>query len=198
MKKFLSLIVITLLVLPAFTQESEKGKPEKEQMNPALLLIDVQKQFMPMMSEKDIKDAPQYINWYMMLFRHYNLPVIRIYHSDPKWGPKPGSDGFAFDTVFNVNESDPMVIKTYGDGFNKTNLDSLLQVKGINTVFLCGLSSTGCVLATYIGATNHDYKAFMLKNALLSHDAELTEAVQEFTSTISWDALKLLLESTQE
>jgi len=197
MKKFLCLFMMTLLILPAFAQDSGKVKPEKERMKPALLLIDVQNRYMPMMAEQDVKEAPKYINWYMLLFRHYKLPVVRVYHSDPKWGPEPGSDGFAFDTVFHIEESDPMVIKTYGDGFNKTNLDSLLQAKGINTVFLCGLSATGCVLATYIGANNHDYKAFMLKDALLSHDAELTKAVQEFTSTISWEGLKLLLENTE-
>lgn len=197
MKKIFCLFVVSLLILPAFAQESEGDQPEKTPMKPALLLIDVQNQFMPMMSEKDRKEAPDYINWYMLLFRHYKLPVIRVYHSDPKWGPPPGSDGFAFDTVFKIEESDPMVIKTYGNSFTKTNLDSLLQAKGINTLFLCGLSATGCVLATYIGASDHDYKVFMLKNALLSHDADLTKAVQEFTSTISWDAMKLLLESTE-
>lgn len=196
MKKLLCMFAFTLLILPGFPQESEGVQVGKTTMKPALLLIDVQNQFMPMMSEKDRKDAPQYINWYMMLFRHYNLPVIRVYHSDPKWGPAPGSEGFAFDTVFKVEERDPMVIKTYGNSFTRTNLDSLLQAKGINTLFLCGLSATGCVLATYIGASDHDYKVFMLKDALLSHDADLTKAVQEFTSTISWEALKLLLENS--
>ncbi|MBE0648697.1 MAG: cysteine hydrolase [Bacteroidales bacterium] len=197
MKKFFCLFMITLLVVPVFAQESEGDQPEKTPMKPALILIDVQNQFMPMMAEKDVKDAPQYINWYMMLFRHFKLPVIRVYHSDPDYGPEPGSEGFAFDTVFKIEESDPMVIKTYGNAFTKTNLDSLLQARGINTLFLCGLSATGCVLATYIGANDHDYEVFMLKNALLSHDADLTKAVQEFTSTISWDAIKLLLENTQ-
>jgi nicotinamidase-related amidase len=198
MKRIFPFVMFALLALPGFCQKSDQTKPEKSKLKPALLLIDVQNRYMPMMSEQDVKEAPKYINWYMLLFRHYKLPVIRIYHSDPKWGPEPGSDGFAFDTVFHVEESDPMVIKTYGDGFNKTNLDSLLQANGINTVFLCGLSATGCVLATYIGALDHDYKTFMLKDALISHDAKLTEAVQEFTSTISWDALKLLLENTAD
>jgi len=197
MKKLYCLISFALLIFPVLAQENEGDQPEKTPMKPALLLIDVQNQFMPMMSEKDRKDAPEYINWYMLLFRYYKLPVIRVYHSDPKWGPAPGSEGFAFDTVFKIEESDPMVIKTYGNSFTKTNLDSLLQAKGINTLFLCGLSATGCVLSTYIGASDHDYKVFMLKNALLSHDADLTKAVQEFTSTISWDAMKLLLESRE-
>ncbi len=198
MKKIVTLFFAALFIVPVFAQESEENQPEKTPMKAALVLIDVQNQFMPMMSEKDQKDAPDYINWYMMLFRHYKLPVIRVYHSDLKWGPAPGTEEFAFDTVFKIEESDPMVIKTYGNAFNKTNLDSLLQAKGINTLFLCGLSATGCVLATYIGANDHDYEVFMLKNALLSHDADLTKAVQEFTSTISWDAMKLLLENTSE
>ena len=87
-----------------------------------------------------------------------------------------------------------MIIKTYGSAFNKTELDSLLQARGINTLYLCGLSSVGCVLATYFDAGNYDYKAFLIKNALLGPDAGHTDKVEEMFDAISLNTTNFMLE----
>jgi len=52
-------------------------------------------------------------------------------------------------------------------------------------VFLVGLSAVGCVLATYHGADDLDYKVFMVKHALISHDAALTKSVYDICANIS-------------
>ncbi len=150
-----------------------------------------------MMSENDQKIAPEYIDGFIQLFHHYNLPVIRVYHTDPEWGPEPGSKEFSFPETFSIKESDPQVIKNYPSAFTKTNLDSLLKAMKCNNLFICGLSATGCALATYYGAIDRDYQVFMLKNGLLSHDTELTKAVEEITQAISWEAMNLLMEVSQ-
>jgi nicotinamidase-related amidase len=85
-------------------------------------------------------------------FREHGLPVIRVYHTDLKWGPAPDSDGFQFLPSIMAQDEDPKIVKNYPNAFKKTELETLLREKGCNTVFLCGLSSTGCVLATYHGA----------------------------------------------
>ncbi len=90
------------------------------------------------------------------------------------------------------------IIKNYPSAFKKTELDKLLKAKGCNTLFLCGLSAVGCVLATYHGAMDLDYDVFMLKDALISHDAALTKSVQEICKTIDYYALKLVLESVKQ
>ncbi|MEN6311892.1 MAG: isochorismatase family cysteine hydrolase, partial [Acidobacteriota bacterium] len=94
-----------------------------------------------------------------------------------------------------VKPDDPRIVKNYPNAFKKTNLDSLLKEKGINTVFLCGLSSTGCVLATYHGALELDYDMFMVKDALIGPDAAETRSVEGFCRTIDYWSLKLLLEN---
>ena len=88
------------------------------------------------------------------------------------------------------------MVKTYPDGFNKTDLDKILKEKGCNTVFLCGLSAVGCVLSTWIGAHNHDYKAFMVKNAIMSHNSEYTDNVEEMFDAVSWDMVSLIVENS--
>lgn len=191
MKKHLLLLIFFLFlanIMPA--QENEK-------MSAALLVIDVQKKYVPMMSEDDRDDALEMMNWAIWLFRQYELPVIRIYHTSEKWGPAPGTPEFAFHDSLKVVESDPMVIKTYGSGFNKTELDSLLHAKGINTLFMCGLSSTGCVLATYMDASNYDYKAFLVKGALLGPTSDFTRQIEEMMDAISLNTANFILKQKE-
>jgi nicotinamidase-related amidase len=86
------------------------------------------------------------------------------------------------------------VIKTYGDGFNKTDLDKVIKATGSNTLFLCGLSATGCVLATWIGAQDNDYKAFMVKDAIISPNAGYTRNVEEMFDAVTYDVVQLIVE----
>lgn len=167
-------------------------------MKPALLIIDVQKQFTPMMSEADQDRALEMMNWSMWVFREANLPVIRVYHIEPEWGLTEGSPGFAFHDSLKVMDDDPMVVKTYGSAFTKTGLDDMLKEKGINTLFLCGLSSVGCVLATYMDAASHDYKAFMIKDALLSHNEKYTNNVEEMFNAMDLETVLYMLDIRAE
>ena len=137
-----------------------------------------------------------YINSLIELFRSNGYPIIRIYHFDSESGPKPGTELFEYPTSVLIKDQDAKVIKTYGDGFNKTDLDKIIKEKGSNTLFLCGLSSVGCVLATWIGAQNHDYKAFMVKDAIMSHNSDYTNQVEEMFNAVGYDVVKLILENS--
>jgi nicotinamidase-related amidase len=72
---------------------------------------------------------------------------------------------------------------------------ALLVIDIQNTLFLCGLSATGCVLATWHGARNCDYKAFLVKNAIISHNAAYTKQVEEIFDAVSYDMVQLLIEN---
>jgi nicotinamidase-related amidase len=195
-KTDLVLIFVMLASLAALSRAAmQKAAPAK--MKPALLVIDIQNAFLPKMSEQDRKLGMEMINYYIELFRKNGFPIIRVYHTDPRNGPKPDSEAFEFPKSVPVKADDPKIIKNYSNAFNKTNLDKLLKEKGCNTLFLCGLSAVGCVLATYYGAEDLDYNVLMLKDALISHDTALTKAVQEFCETISYTPLKLLLENAR-
>jgi len=51
------------------------------------------------------------------------------------------------------------------------------------------------VLATWNGAQNLDYKAFMVKNAIISHNSEYTKNVEEMFEAVTYDVVKLLVEN---
>jgi len=195
MKKLATFLTFLLIVItfPAFAQN--KTEKSKEPIRPALLVIDIQKAFLPMMSsDKDI--AMEYINALIELFRKNGYPVIRVYHTSDEYGVTPGTEGFEYPETVKILPTDPKVLKTYADGFNKTDLDKVIKATGSNTLFLCGLSAVGCVLATFNGAHNFDYKAFMVKNAIISHNAEYTKNVEQMFDAINYDIVQLLVENT--
>ena len=189
-------IVLMAAALPAFgTLEAEsQAKP----LRPALLVIDIQNAYLPMMSSEGKDMALYMINGAIELFRENGFPVIRVHHTDLQYGPKPGTKEFEFPESVLVKPEDPRIVKNYPSAFKKTDLDKLLKEKGCNTVFLCGLSAVGCVISTYYGASDLDYDVFMVRDALMSHNAEYTRVVQEFCDSVGYAALKVMLENARK
>jgi nicotinamidase-related amidase len=192
-------LVFTLaaLLLASGVAASAAEKPAPPKMVPALVVMDIQNVWLPYMDEQDKKVGMEHINWAITLFRDNGFPVIRVYHTDPVNGPAPGTEAFEFPKTVAVRDDDPKIVKNYGNAFKKTELDKMLKEKGVNTVFLVGLSAVGCVLSTYHGADDLDYNVFMVKHALISHDAALTKSVYDICVNISPSALKLLLETAR-
>jgi nicotinamidase-related amidase len=203
MKKIV-LLILLLLVFSFFwlaaADEAKAGsaRTNPDKIKPALLVIDIQNAYLPRMDEKDVKLGMEMINYSIGLFRANGFPVIRVYHSDLKMGPHPDNEEFQFPKTVAILDTDAKIVKNYPSAFKKTELDKMLKAKGCNTLFLCGLSAVGCVISTYYGARELEYDAFMLKNALISHDAALTKAVQEICKTIDYYPLKLVLESVRQ
>jgi len=195
MKNLTVTLVLCFCMTCSMLKAQEKisaGQLGKE-IYPALLVIDLQNDYLPHMSEGDKKTALDTINSAIGLFHKNNLPVIRIYHHDVLRGPQPGTKGFEYPKSVAIAGSDPKVIKQYQDAFAKTCLDSLLKARGVNTVFLCGLSATGCVLGTYFGALDHDYLALMLREGLISPETKQTDMIREICRTISFGSVKNML-----
>lgn len=177
---------------------SAGAQDESEPIKPALLVVDVQNEFIPMMDEKEQTTSMRLVNGAIWKFRENNLPIIRVYHTDPQWGPAPDSEGFQFPESVIVEEGDPMVVKNHPSAFVETNLDELLKERGVNTVFICGLSATGCALATFFGAQDRGYDVFMIEGALLSRDHEKTLVIEEILDSVNWHGLNLFLRAMAE
>jgi len=188
---FLSMTVMLSL---AFSQSDQPETENSKQLKPCLVVIDIQNEYLPYVPEREKDLGLQMINAAIQLFREEGFPIIRVYHTDPKWGPKTDSEGFQFPESVLIQEDDPMVIKNYPSAFKKTDLEKILREKDCNTLFLCGLSAVGCVLATYYGSKDLDFNVFMIKNAIMSHNSEYTRSVQEIFDTVNYTAMKVMLE----
>lgn len=194
MKKTMAIFILMILIFSAVTADEAICQVKKDRMKPALLVIDVQNCYLPMMSEEDTTLAMPRINYMIQLFRKAGLPVINIYHDVPNEDPKPEDEAFQFPKRLAVSDQDPKIIKNYGNAFRKTELAEQLKKLECNTVFLCGLSAVGCVAATYFGAHDYDLNAFLIKDALISHNAKFTNYIEEIHDAVSLGTVKFMVE----
>ena len=94
-----------------------------------------------------------------------------------------------------IQESDTKIHKHYPSAFIKTDLDKVLKEKGCNTLFLCGLSAAGCVLATYFGSMEHGYKPFMIRDGIMSHNADYTNMIKDICESMSFETMTVMLQN---
>jgi nicotinamidase-related amidase len=187
-------VILFLFLAINFSMADEKNQ-EQKQIKPALVVIDIQNAFMHYIPEDEAKLGLEYINAAIWIFRENGLPIVRVYHTDPNWGPHPDSAAFQFPETIMINEDDPKIVKNFPSAFKKTELDKLLKELDCNTLYLCGLSSVGCVLATYFGAMEREYNVVMIKDAIMSHNTRYTDVVEEAFETVSYQTLKFWMES---
>lgn len=192
------IILIGSIILFLNLSGTSFAQDQKSPVKPALLVIDIQNAYLNGMAQRDKEIAMVNINYYIQLFRSQGYPIIRIYHYSKQFGPEQDTEAFEFPSSVLIKPDDPKVIKTYPDGFNKTDLNKVLKDKDCNTVFLCGLSAVGCVLATWIGAQNNDYKAFLIKDAIMSHNEDYTNNIEAMFDAVGPDVITLILENSKK
>ena len=113
MKK-ITFLVLFIFIYNQITILSQDKKPEDiEPAKPALVIIDIQNQYLTWIPEQEKEIAMYYINNYISLFRSNDLPVIRVYHTDPEYGPSPESEEFQYPDDIQIKPDDPMIIKNY-------------------------------------------------------------------------------------
>ena len=158
-----------------------------ENMKPALLVIDVQKVYFKRMDQSDVDKPIEIINTAVELFNDQNLPVIYIYHRNNT------SDKHQFIDEITVPDDATKVLKQYGNAFTKTELENILKELNCNTLFLCGLSATACVKATYQGGDELEYNTYLIKNASMSPSEKKTRMIEEKFETVTLDTVKELI-----
>ncbi len=185
------LTVLMVLSMASFLTGQQSDKAAPVAFKPALMVIDIQNEYLPMMDKKDVEPGMIAINQLIDWFRSYNYPIIRVYHTELGQGPEPGSEPFEFPKSVRIKDSDAKVIKNYPSAFTKTDLDKILKEKDVNTVFICGMSAVGCALATYFGALDRQYDAFMVREAIMSHKADYTEVIRNVTGSVPMKSMNL-------
>ena len=75
---------------------------------------------------------------------------------------------------------EPVVKKHRPSAFYLTDLDLILRNRGIATVAICGCITQGCVQATTMDASFHDYYSVLIKDCVQSTNQELHENALKF------------------
>ena len=164
-------------------------------MKPALLVIDVQKEFYKYSTQtaQSLNNAVEYINIAIALFRAKNLPIVCVQHMNEKDKLIPGEEGFELPEGLNILPSDICIHKTYGNAFNKTYLQCKLHELDVDTVIVTGYCAEFCVLSTFRGAKDLDLTPIILRGALASDSLENIKFVESISDIISYGALKMIL-----
>jgi len=138
----------------------------------ALLIIDMQKiSFTSETPRYDSEGVVHRINALSNEFRKNREPVIFIQHDGTKDGfCKPNTEEWEILDALELDDEDMIVSKVANDSFYKSELDSILKIKGIEELVITGCATDFCVDATIKSALTNNYKITVVKDAHTTGD----------------------------
>lgn len=161
-------------------------------MNVALLVIDMQKEFIENdICKESLCSALEYINETSNIFRKANMPVVII--QDEEAGDGPDSKGYELIDDLITNDSDIFISKFYSNAFWKTELDDVLKKENVDYVIVSGFAAEHCVLFTYNGALERGYDASILQHGIAGFDKMQVKETQYLRSTTSIESLNYFI-----
>jgi nicotinamidase-related amidase len=83
-----------------------------------------------------------------------------------------GTSGSEVTDLLDFHAGDVYLPKRRFSAFYKTDLDQTLRGEGVDTVFVCGIATHFCVLATVLDALSHDFEAVFVGDATASFSDE--------------------------
>jgi nicotinamidase-related amidase len=137
--------------------------------NTALLVIDMQRNAVERAHERDAVVAN--VAGLVERARAAAVPVVWIQHSDEHLAR--GSDGWQIVPELAPGDAEPLVEKHYGDSFEDTTLESVLDGLGVGRLVVTGAQTDMCVRSTLHGALARGYDAILVSDAHTTED--LTE-----------------------
>ncbi|MGE7852061.1 cysteine hydrolase family protein [Bacillus paramycoides] len=147
-------------------------------MKKALIVIDVQAGMytagMPVHNGEKLLETLQEL---IQECRSNSILVIYVQHNGPEDHPlEKGTDGWKVHAAIAPQEGDSIVEKTTPDSFNKTNLNEVLQEKGIEHVIISGMQTQYCVDTTTRRAFSEGYKVTLVSDAHSTFDTDVLRA----------------------
>jgi maleamate amidohydrolase len=97
-------------------------------------------------------------------------------------------------------DNEPIVVKKGASGFFGTNLASILLSQGVDTVILCGATTSGCVRATAIDLLQYGWPTIVPREcvgdrAQAPHDANLFDIQAKYADVVALDDALAYVES---
>jgi nicotinamidase-related amidase len=135
-------------------------------MNSAVVVIDVQRDVVANAFRRD--EVVANIASLVERARKEGAPVIWVQHSDDEL--VKGSEGWAYVDELRMADDEPVVHKQFGDSFEGTNLDELLQERGVERLVVCGAQTDACIRSTLHGAIARGYNAMLVSDAHTTDD----------------------------
>jgi nicotinamidase-related amidase len=138
----------------------------KNRPNTALLVVDVQNGAVEGATARDAVVAN--VGSLVEKARQEQVPVVWVQHSDE--GLVRGSDEWRIVPELSPDDAEPLVEKNYGDSFEDTTLESVLDRSGVGRLIVVGAETDQCVRSTLHGALVRGYDATLVKDAHTTGD----------------------------
>lgn len=164
-------------------------------MRPVLLVVDAQIGWLNL-SEGLKRSVERHLDKMLKaisIFRKAKAPIIFTYHSYGNGAIVPGTKEFELLPGITVEPADGVLVKTYANAFNKSQLETMIRDRGCDTVLIVGLSALHCVLSTYHGAYDHDIVPYLVRGAVAGPDEESVQLAERLCDTLSLRALCQIL-----
>jgi nicotinamidase-related amidase len=148
-------------------------------MKSALLIIDVQKALCTgRWAVFDIDRVIERINAVAAKARRAGAAVVLIQHEEAEGSLRFGGEGWQLDERLATGPEDIRLRKTATDSFHRTELQALLQSRGVGQLVVCGLQSEFCVDSTVRGALALGYPVVLVADAHSTMDNGVLSAAQ--------------------
>lgn len=146
----------------------------KEQ-NAALILIDFQKGFDEgefLEGNRNNKDAEKNASIILNKWRTLNLPIFHIIHSskNPNSRFHESHSGFEIKEEVKPINGEPVIKKNVHSAFIGTDLKERLEVQGINSLVIIGLTTNHCVSTSTRMAGDFGFDTFLISDATATFD----------------------------
>jgi nicotinamidase-related amidase len=102
----------------------------------------------------------------------------------------PGTTAVELDPRLGSCRDDTVFTKTYPSCFFGTDLATRLTHRGIDTLVICGASTSGCVRATAVDACSHALRTIVVEDAVgdrspLAHEVSLSDLALKYADVIT-------------
>ena len=134
--------------------------------NTALIVIDVQNGVVEGAHERDTVVAN--INGLVEKARSEDVPVVWVQHSSDEL--ESGTDKWRIVPELTPSADEPLVAKRYGDSFEDTNLEGVLDDLGVGQLFVVGAQTDACIRSTLHGAFVRGYDTMLVSDAHTTED----------------------------
>lgn len=166
--------------------------PHIDPSHSALLVMDYQNGIIPM-----VEDSEQLLKTAAEVIRHFRehggtIGYVRVGFADGELGSAPATSGMAANLTAEraaimhadapatqIHEAiapepgDVVVRKQRVGAFSTTDLHEQLQARGIDTLLLGGISTSGCVHSTVLDAFDRDYRVIVLADLCADPDQDV-------------------------
>ena len=134
--------------------------------NTALLVVDVQNGVVAGTPRRD--DVVANVGNLVEKARQERVPVVWVQHSDE--GLERGSDEWRIVPELTRDDAEPLVEKNYGDSFEATQLEDVLEGLKVGRLVVVGAQTDACIRSTLHGAFARGYDATLVSDAHTTED----------------------------